>query len=112
MPDELHTPDHRWYQGRYHIPLAKEDHSKQWIFASGISKIDAWIDLLAGRDYSILGFEPEYVADFANGRYRVLALDVDSIAADLDQDLDIASAFLSRNPHHDLHLCPGSSANR
>ncbi|HEY7823936.1 MAG TPA: hypothetical protein VIG24_13925, partial [Acidimicrobiia bacterium] len=71
MADELHTPNHRWYQGRYHIPLAKEDHSKQWIFASGISKIDAWIDLLAGLDYSILGFEPEYVADFANERYRV-----------------------------------------
>jgi hypothetical protein len=43
MADELHTPNHRWYQGRYHIPLAKEDHSKQWIFDSGIQKIDAWI---------------------------------------------------------------------
>ena len=43
MADELNTPDHRWYQRRYHIPLANEDFSKQWIFDSGIQKIDAHI---------------------------------------------------------------------
>ena len=43
MADELHTPNHRWYEPRNHIALAKEDLSKQWIFDSGIQKIDAWI---------------------------------------------------------------------
>jgi hypothetical protein len=43
MADELHTPNHRWYQPRNHIALAKEDFSKQWIYDSGIQKIDAWI---------------------------------------------------------------------
>jgi hypothetical protein len=44
MADELHTPNHRWYEPRNHIPLAKEDVSKQWIFNSGIQKINAWIN--------------------------------------------------------------------
>jgi hypothetical protein len=44
MADELHTPNHRWYEPRNHIALAKEDVSKQWIFDSGIQKIDAWIN--------------------------------------------------------------------
>jgi hypothetical protein len=44
MADELHTPNHRWYEPRNHIPLAKEDVSKQWIYDSGIQKIDAWIN--------------------------------------------------------------------
>jgi hypothetical protein len=44
MADELHTPNHRWYEPRNHIALAKEDVSKQWIFNSGIQKIDAWIN--------------------------------------------------------------------
>lgn len=43
MADELHTPNHRWYEPRNHIALAKEDVSKQWIYDSGIQKIDAWI---------------------------------------------------------------------
>jgi hypothetical protein len=43
MADELHTPNHRWYEPRNHIPLAKEDVSKQWIYDSGIQKIDAFI---------------------------------------------------------------------
>jgi hypothetical protein len=46
MPDELNTPNHRYYQPRYNIALAKEDMSKQFIFASGIRKIDSWIDQL------------------------------------------------------------------
>lgn len=71
MADELHTPNHRWYQGRYHIPLAKEDHSKQWIFDSGIQKIDAWIALLSGVSaYAVLGFEPQLVFDFDDEYYR------------------------------------------
>lgn len=48
MPTELNTPNHRYYQRRYNIALPKEDMSKDFIFASGIAKIDAWIDLLAG----------------------------------------------------------------
>lgn len=71
MPDELNTPSHRWYQRRYNIALPNEDFSRDFIYASGISKIDAWIDLLAGRDYSVLGFEPLFVADFDSENYRV-----------------------------------------
>ena len=44
MADELNTPTHRWYEPRYNIPLAKEDVSNQWIYASGIQKIDAYIE--------------------------------------------------------------------
>lgn len=48
MADELNTPTHRWYQGRYHIPLAKQDFSRQWIYSSGIAKIDAYIEWTQG----------------------------------------------------------------
>jgi hypothetical protein len=44
MADELNIPTHRWYQKRNHIALAKEDVSRQYIFDSGIQKIDAWIN--------------------------------------------------------------------
>jgi hypothetical protein len=44
MADELNVPTHRWYQPRNHINLAKEDYSKQWIYDSGIQKIDAFIN--------------------------------------------------------------------
>ena len=71
MPTELNTPNHRYYQRRYNIALPKEDMSRDFIFASGIAKIDAWSDLLAGRDYSVLGFEPLFVADFDGENYRV-----------------------------------------
>ena len=71
MPDELNAPSHRWYQKQYNISLPNEDFSRDFIYASGISKIDAWIDLLAGRDYSVLGFEPLFVADFDDENYRV-----------------------------------------
>jgi hypothetical protein len=43
MADELNIPTHRWYEPRNNIPLAKEDFSRQWIYNSGIQKIDAWI---------------------------------------------------------------------
>ena len=44
MADELNIPTHRWYQKRNHIALAKEDFSRQYIYDSGIQKIDAWIN--------------------------------------------------------------------
>lgn len=43
MADEPNTPTHRWYEPRNNISLPKEDFSKDWIFDSGIQKIDAWI---------------------------------------------------------------------
>ena len=43
MADEPNVPTHRWYQRRYHIPLAKEDVSASTIYDSGIQKIDAYI---------------------------------------------------------------------
>jgi hypothetical protein len=44
MADELNIPTHRYYQPRNNIKLAKGDFSKQWIYDSGIQKIDAWIN--------------------------------------------------------------------
>ena len=44
MADELNTPNHRWYEKRNNISLPNEDFSRDYIFASGIAKIDAWID--------------------------------------------------------------------
>jgi len=44
MADELNIPTHRWYQKRNHVALAKEDVSRQYIYDSGIQKIDAWIN--------------------------------------------------------------------
>lgn len=44
MADELNTPTHRWQQRRNNIALPKSDFSKKTIFASGIAKIDAWIN--------------------------------------------------------------------
>ena len=44
MADELNIPTHRWYQKRNHIALAKQDVSRQYIYDSGIQKIDAWIN--------------------------------------------------------------------
>jgi hypothetical protein len=43
MADELNTPSHRWYKKENNIPLAPEDTSQKWIYASGIAKIDAHI---------------------------------------------------------------------
>lgn len=43
MADELNIPTHRWYQPRNNIALASSDFSKQYIFDSGIQKIDAFI---------------------------------------------------------------------
>jgi len=72
MADELHTPNHRWYEPRNHIALAKEDVSKQWIYDSGIQKIDAWIasQPWGSSVYSVAGFEPALVFDFVNEYYR------------------------------------------
>ena len=44
MADELNIPTHRWYQPRNNISLPNSDFSKQWIYDSGIQKIDAWIN--------------------------------------------------------------------
>jgi hypothetical protein len=71
MADELNTPDHRWYQKRYNIPLAKEDFSKQWIYDSGIQKINAWIALLGGVSaYAINTYDPSLVFDFGEDYFR------------------------------------------
>lgn len=56
MADELNIPTHRWQQPQYNIALAKEDFSKQWIFDSGIKKIDAWIEWLNGYGVIASGF--------------------------------------------------------
>jgi len=40
MADELNTPTHRWYQKQNHTRLARQDFSRQFIYASGIEKID------------------------------------------------------------------------
>jgi hypothetical protein len=50
MADELNIPTHRWYQKRNHIALAKEDVSRQYIYDSGIQKIDAFIALQPWAD--------------------------------------------------------------
>lgn len=44
MADELNTPNHRWYEPRNNIKLAANEVSKQFILASGISKIDTFIN--------------------------------------------------------------------
>jgi hypothetical protein len=44
MADELNIPTHRWYQTRNNIRLPKQDFSRDWIYDSGIQKIDAWIN--------------------------------------------------------------------
>jgi hypothetical protein len=44
MSDELNIPTHRWYQTRNNIRLPKQDFSRDWIYDSGIQKIDAWIN--------------------------------------------------------------------
>jgi hypothetical protein len=47
MADELNIPTHRYYQPKNNILLAPTDMGKQYIYASGITKIDAYI---ASRD--------------------------------------------------------------
>ena len=44
MADELNIATHRWYEPRNNIALAPNDYSKQWIYNSGIQKIDALIE--------------------------------------------------------------------
>jgi len=97
MADELNIPTHRWYEKRNHIALAKEDFSRQYIYDSGIQKIDAWInsqpwgipsrddvqptlyldftlDVFATReldaqDYTLGDTDPALVLDFVNQTY-------------------------------------------
>lgn len=59
MADEPNTPNHRYYQQRYHIKLAENDMCKSLIFASGIAKIDTWINQLNGQT-NILKYTEEF----------------------------------------------------
>lgn len=43
MADELNTPNHRYHQRQYNVALAPNEVSKQFIYASGVAKIDAKI---------------------------------------------------------------------
>lgn len=54
MADELNTPNHRYYQNRYNVELAPNEMSKQWILASGIAKIDAYIESIS--DPGVVGY--------------------------------------------------------
>jgi hypothetical protein len=45
MADEINTPNHRYYQLKNHIKLARSDMSKSLILASGIRKIDDFMIL-------------------------------------------------------------------
>ena len=40
MADELNTPTHRYHQKQYNVKLAPNEVSKQFIYASGVQKID------------------------------------------------------------------------
>jgi len=71
MADELNIPTHRWYQKRNHIALAKEDFSRQFIYDSGIQKIDAWINSQPWGDvYIVNRLSPPLVLDFIEDYYR------------------------------------------
>ena len=71
MADELNIPTHRWYQKRNHIALAKEDFSRQFIYDSGIQKIDAWINSQPwGGVYIVNRLSPPLVLDFIEDYYR------------------------------------------
>ena len=47
MADELNIPTHRYYEPRYNIKLAPNEMSKQYILASGIARIDAYIESIS-----------------------------------------------------------------
>ena len=81
---------HYWYQKRFHIRLADEDISKDWIFAPGVEKIHEhiadkghldknWLTPVGGfvgeyggvwhdpyRTYERNGLRPVSIADFGN----------------------------------------------
>ncbi|WP_304192990.1 hypothetical protein [Lentibacter algarum] len=66
MADELNIPTHRWYQRQNNVQFAKQDMSKQWIYASGISRL-----LSSTAIYAANGFNPAMVLDFAGETYFV-----------------------------------------
>jgi len=82
MADELNIPTHRWYQKRNHIALAKEDFSRQFIYDSGIQKIDAWINSQPWGDvYIVNRLSPKLVFDFDDTYYRTGGTATDLVSA-------------------------------
>jgi hypothetical protein len=82
MADELNIPTHRWYQKRNHIALAKEDFSRQFIYDSGIQKIDAWINSQPWGDvYIVNRLSPPLVLDFDETYYRTGGTATDLVSA-------------------------------
>ena len=82
MADELNIPTHRWYQKRNHIALAKEDFSRQFIYDSGIQKIDAWINSQPWGDvYIVNRLSPPLVLDFDDTYYRTGGTATDLVSA-------------------------------
>ena len=80
MADELNTPTHRWYQKRNHVALAKEDFSSQFIYESGLRRIDGAALLRNG--YGANGLAPNFLSDFAAGEYYT-----DTILSTFDDSL-------------------------
>ena len=82
MADELNIPTHRWYQKRNHIALAKKDVSRQYIYDSGIQKIDAWINSQPWGDvYIVNRLSPKMVFDFDENYYRTEGTATDLVSA-------------------------------
>ena len=107
MADEPNTPNHRWYQRRYNISLAKEDVSRDTIFASGIAKIDAYIASLPGgspitatvapsayaySDGGTVGDHPSFATLDNTGNYSSTAGTITSVEWLVD-GVDQASSF-------------------
>ena len=82
MADELNIPTHRWYQKRNHVALAKEDVSRQYIYDSGIQKIDAWINSQPWGDvYIVNRLSPNLVFDFDESYFRTEGTATDLVSA-------------------------------
>jgi len=82
MADELNIPTHRWYQKRNHVALAKEDVSRQYIYDSGIQKIDAWINSQPWGDvYIVNRLSPNLVFDFDATYFRTDGTATDLVSA-------------------------------
>jgi len=82
MADELNIPTHRWYQKRNHVALAKEDFSRQFIYDSGIQKIDAWINSQPWGDvYIVNRLSPKMVFDFDENYFRTEGTATDLVSA-------------------------------
>jgi len=82
MADELNIPTHRWYQKRNHIALAKEDFSRQYIYDSGIQKIDAWINSQPWGIPSRDGVQPSLYLDFTRDVFATRELDAQDYTLD------------------------------